>query len=179
MNKMCKCCNEWWYSSCIKQGLCPNCYDYFKELKQQLEKVQQENKILKDIRFLERVVPANSQLHQLSNRECYIKGYEKAITETLRIFQESYGKDKVKLITERDKLLMDIEKVGGYKFQIEELKQQLAEKDNFILNLKIRTPTKLAITELEKVKEYNAQLVFSNVLIDEFINNQIIELKKP
>lgn len=37
---MCKCCYEWWYSDCIKQGLCPNCYDYFKELKQQLAEKQ-------------------------------------------------------------------------------------------------------------------------------------------
>lgn len=40
MKKMCKCCHEWWYSSCIKKGLCPNCYDYFKELKRQLAEKQ-------------------------------------------------------------------------------------------------------------------------------------------
>ena len=34
--KECKCCHEWWYASVIKEDLCPNCYDYFKQLKQQL-----------------------------------------------------------------------------------------------------------------------------------------------
>lgn len=162
------------------------------QLKQQLEKVQQENKILKDIRFLERVVPANSQLHQLSNRECYIKGYENAISETLRVFGESYGKDKVKLITERDELLMDIEKVGGYKFQIEELKQQLVEKDKEIERLKVFEKAyyfnqlqasqediqqfqqlanqsavninHIAITELKKVKEKINKLPITDIL---------------
>lgn len=35
--KQCECCHEWWYSSDIKEGLCPNCYYYFKQIKQQLE----------------------------------------------------------------------------------------------------------------------------------------------
>ena len=33
--KECKCCHEWWFDSDIKNDLCPNCYDYFKQLKQQ------------------------------------------------------------------------------------------------------------------------------------------------
>lgn len=40
--KECKCCHEWWYASDIKQDLCPNCYDYFKQLKQQLEEKDKE-----------------------------------------------------------------------------------------------------------------------------------------
>ena len=35
--KECKCCHEWWYASDIKEDLCPNCYDYFKQLKQELD----------------------------------------------------------------------------------------------------------------------------------------------
>ena len=38
--KQCECCHEWWYSSDIKEDLCPNCYDYFKQLKQQLAEKQ-------------------------------------------------------------------------------------------------------------------------------------------
>lgn len=34
--KQCECCHEWWYGSDVKQDLCPNCYYYFKRLKQQL-----------------------------------------------------------------------------------------------------------------------------------------------
>lgn len=40
--KECKCCHEWWYASVIKEDLCPNCYDYFKQLKQQLEEKDKE-----------------------------------------------------------------------------------------------------------------------------------------
>lgn len=35
--KECKCCHEWWYASVIKEDLCPNCYYYFKQLKQELD----------------------------------------------------------------------------------------------------------------------------------------------
>lgn len=40
--KECKCCHEWWYASDIKEDLCPNCYDYFKQLKQQLAEKDKE-----------------------------------------------------------------------------------------------------------------------------------------
>lgn len=47
--KECKCCHEWWYASDIKEDLCPNCYDYFKQLKQQLaEKQNTINEINKE-----------------------------------------------------------------------------------------------------------------------------------
>ena len=91
--------------------------------------LQQENKVLKDIRTLERVVPRNAQINKLSNRDCYLKGFENALSETVRTFEEAYGKEKCKLVEERDKYLTDIVKVGGYEYQIEDLKQQLAEKD--------------------------------------------------
>lgn len=50
--KECKCCHEWWYSSEIKQDLCPNCYDYFKQLKQKL-KEKDKQLAEKDIRIEE------------------------------------------------------------------------------------------------------------------------------
>ena len=40
--KQCECCHEWWYDSDVKEDLCPNCYDYFKQLKQQLEEKDKE-----------------------------------------------------------------------------------------------------------------------------------------
>lgn len=46
--KECKCCHEWWYASDIKQDLCPNCYDYFKQLKQQLAEKDKEIAHLKE-----------------------------------------------------------------------------------------------------------------------------------
>lgn len=46
--KECKCCHEWWYASVIKEDLCPNCYDYFKQLKQQLAEKDKEIAHLKE-----------------------------------------------------------------------------------------------------------------------------------
>ena len=47
--KQCECCHEWWYDSVIKEDLCPNCYDYFKQLKRQLkEKDRQINELKGD-----------------------------------------------------------------------------------------------------------------------------------
>ena len=46
--KECKCCHEWWCASDIKEDLCPNCYDCFKQLKQQLEEKDKEIECWKD-----------------------------------------------------------------------------------------------------------------------------------
>ena len=46
--KECKCCHEWWYASDIKDDLCPNCYDYFKQLKQQLAQQKEMWETLKN-----------------------------------------------------------------------------------------------------------------------------------
>lgn len=40
--KECKCCHEWWYGSDVKENLCPNCYYYFKQIKQELEEKDKE-----------------------------------------------------------------------------------------------------------------------------------------
>ena len=45
--KQCECCHEWWYDSDVKENLCPNCYDYFKQLKRQLEEKDKEIEKLK------------------------------------------------------------------------------------------------------------------------------------
>ena len=40
--KQCECCHEWWYGSDVKENLCPNCYDYFKQLKRQIAEKEKE-----------------------------------------------------------------------------------------------------------------------------------------
>ena len=45
--KQCECCHEWWYDSDVKENLCPNCCDYFKQLKQQIEEKDKEIERLK------------------------------------------------------------------------------------------------------------------------------------
>ena len=162
------------------------------DLETKLAESEKKNKTLKDIRTLERVVPRNAQLNKLSNRDCYLKGFENAISETIRTFEETYGKEKCKLIEERDKYLMDIVKVGGYEYQIEELKQQLAEKDeeiseyikivddlhkqlsdkcDFCDKTKDQDKISFAIEQLEKVEEilWNSQDIGNVIDNDKFL----------
>ena len=168
--------------------------DKVADLEAKLEESEKENKTLKDIRTLERVVPRNAQLHKLSNRDCYLQGFENAISETIRTFEETYGKEKCKLIEERNKYLMDIVKVGGYEYQIEELKQKLAEKDKEIEYqesmkiLAVENQNKNAIEQLEQIinlfepyenEEKDTILCANNdISFLEYIDNQIEELKK-
>lgn len=57
--KECKCCHEWWYASVIKEDLCPNCYDYFKQLKHQLAEKDKEIERLKNLFELNNEVVIN------------------------------------------------------------------------------------------------------------------------
>ena len=57
--KECKCCHEWWYDSDVKENLCPNCYDYFKQLKQQIEEKEKEIERLKNLFGLNNEVVIN------------------------------------------------------------------------------------------------------------------------
>lgn len=81
--KQCECCHEWWYDSDVKENLCPNCYDYFKQLKrqlaiQELEKVKEwlEPKYFdyEQINYLTRII--DQQIKELSNNtfKCEICG---------------------------------------------------------------------------------------------------------
>lgn len=73
-----------------------------------------------------------------------------------------------KLLNQQDK---EIKELKDYTENTANLIDKLTEDSVF-------ASTQLAIEELEKVKEYNHTLVYSNALIDKFIDNQIKELKK-
>lgn len=166
--KQCECCHEWWYGSDVKESLCPNCYAYFKQLKQQLAESE------------ERFVVANN--------------LRKKSDEVLLNYKtEKYGLDKTIQELRKMKLSMP-EKEWYYKgfencerqmsshiadltLEINQLKKQLEEKDKEVAHLKDgldmcknikrydigemlienaklkRNQTQLAIQELEKVKE--------------------------
>ena len=62
--KQCECCHEWWYDSDVKENLCPNCYDYFKQLKRQLEEKDKKIKLL------------NAMISTLPEHDKEIKEYE-------------------------------------------------------------------------------------------------------
>ena len=121
--KQCECCHEWWYDSDVKKNLCPNCYDYFKQLKQQLAEKDKE-------------------IAHLKEKDNYHLRYELAgADETItNLKQQLEEKDK-----EIEKLKQELEETNaGYDFTYEQSSEAIKElKQN---------QTQLAIQELEKVK---------------------------
>lgn len=110
----------------------------------------------------------------------------------------------VRVLNEQDKKIKDLEAklsemqnekdelISKYRYwrgECAELKEQLAEEKNRNKKLNYEAQkyyedaycngfqNQTAITELEKVKEYNRGLVYSSSLIDKFIDNQIKSLK--
>ena len=186
--KECKCCHEWWYASVIKEDLCPNCYDYFKQLKQQL--VEKDKEIKSLIVDYEKRISQEQEL--MSNMEHQLAEKQNTIDEINKEFVQAVHDWKA-LCAEKDK-------------EIEELKQQytILENENgklakelIVKNYKkaqkeVSFGIQLAIQELEKVKDTLKH--FCNIHNDEYygvksqvkgieqdvcdqINQQIKELK--
>ena len=124
--KQCKCCHEWWYASVIKEDLCPNCYDYFKQLKQQLEEYKNEGN----------TSTVNSWDEMLKNcKNCGLNeciGCEYTQTCVQNIKQQLAEKDKeIAHLKEKDNYHLRYELAGADEI-IANLRQQLAEKQNTI-----------------------------------------------
>mgnify|MGYP001580398658 CR=1 FL=1 len=96
--KECKCCHEWWYASDIKEDLCPNCYDYFKQLKQQLaEKDKEINSLIVDY---EKRISQEQEL--MSNMEHRLAEKQNTIDEINKEFVQAVHDWKA-LCAEKDK----------------------------------------------------------------------------
>lgn len=184
--KECKCCHEWWCASDIKEDLCPNCYDCFKQLKQQLAEKDNEikklNWQLKDKDFI-----IKNLNHSLSVAPNANAGQRARIDELTKIVKE---KDKEIAYLKEIRILKDNSnmstKINGVDFS-----------DEQILTLQVLDILKrynqkaLAIQELEKVKielknkicmVKNEEHCYSQRFISWYemcnqINNQIKELK--
>lgn len=102
--KQCECCHEWWYDGDVKENLCPNCYDYFKQLKRQLEEKEKQIDII--------------------SRDN--NSYRYNIDEQKRIID-----DFAKQLKEKDNYHLRY-KLAGADETIANLRQQLAEKQNTI-----------------------------------------------
>lgn len=122
--KECKCCHEWWYASVIKEDLCPNCYDYFKQLKQQLaEKQNTIDEINKEF------------VQAVHDWKALCAEKDKEIEEKMMSFekrcQEYYKSDEFK----RDFAIQELEKVKiltEWKFEsiadvVNQIDQQIKE----------------------------------------------------
>ena len=149
--KQCECCHEWWYDSDVKENLCPNCYDYFKQLKQQLAEKDKE-------------------IAHLKEKDNYHLRYELAgADETItNLKQQLEEKDKEieKLKTKQKPIVMH-SKENYYFLEEENIKLHFAQKQ-------------LAIQELEKVENFileNTMLETETAAVLAYIYQQIKELK--
>ena len=163
--KQCECCHEWWYGSDVKEDLCPNCYDYFKQLKRQLKEkdkllkcYQEEEKLIADI---------------LGDKDLTIIG-SRVHLKNLIVELKNKIKDRDIVIEEKDKEIAHLKEMDNYHLLYElagadetiaNLKKQLEEKD--------KDKTRLAIQELEKVKNF----VDGRTYCADYINKRIQELK--
>ena len=142
--KQCECCHEWWYASEIKNDLCPNCYDYFRQLKQQLEEkdkllkcYQEEEKLIADI---------------LGDKDLTIIG-SRVHLKNLIVELKNKIKDKDIVIEGKNK---EIERLKQQNTLLENENGKLA-KELIVKNYKkaqkeVSFGIQLAIQELEKVK---------------------------
>ena len=133
--KQCECCHEWWYASDVKENLCPNCYDYFKQLKQQLEEKE------KQIDIISR--DNNSYKYNIDEQKRIIDDFAKQLKENdnYRLRYELAGADETitnlkEQLAEKDIRIEELEGQFAYECecnkQLVELQKQLEEKQNTI-----------------------------------------------
>lgn len=119
--KQCECCHEWWHDSDVKEGLCPNCYDYFKQLKRQLDEKDKEiNSLIADYekRISQEQELMSNMEHRLTEKDEELRKYKSYKTDDERI------KDLTNLYSQ-------------YKEENNQLKKELKDKD-FALECKER-----------------------------------------
>lgn len=153
--KQCECCHEWWYGSDVKEDLCPNCYDYFKQLKRQLkEKDKQIDIVGRD---------NNSYKYNIDEQKRIIHDFAKQLKEKDKEIEELKQQNTL-LENENGKLAKELI-VKNYK---------KAQKE-------VSFGIQLAIRELEKVKILLQNAVnyegYTFIGIYDAINKQIKELK--
>ena len=146
--KQCECCHKWWYGSDVKEDLCPNCYYYFKQLKQQIEEKDKE-------------------IAHLKEKDNYHLRYELAgADETITNLKQQ--------LEEKDK---EIEKLKTkQELTFIHSKEDYFQRCNFLeeANIKLQFNQKqLAIQELEKVKNF----VDGRTYCADYIKKRIRELK--
>lgn len=159
--KQCECCHEWWDGSDVKENLCPNCYDYFKQLKQQLA---EKDKLLKCYQEEEKLIA-----EILGDKDLTLIG-SRVHLENLVVELKNKIKDKDIVIEEKDK---EIEHLKDAVNMCQSIKRyDIGEM--LIENAKLKqNQTQLAIQELEKVKNF----VDGRTYCADYINKRIQELK--
>ena len=121
--KQCKCCHEWWYGSDVKEDLCPNCYDYFKQLKRQLEEKDKEIERLKNLFELNNEVVINQGKEMFDLR---VQVLQQKQNQTQLAIQEL---EKVK-----NYFIEECEDGDGIKTEDRVIKKDIYEVADFIEN---------------------------------------------
>lgn len=173
--KQCECCHEWWYGSDVKESLCPNCYDYFKQLKQQLAESFTEEDVEgliedrnKTIKFLQQ---------QLAEKDIRIEELEGQFAYECECNMQLV--DLQKQLEEKQKTIDEINK--EFVQAVHDWKTLCAEKDKEISKLQASCQVKMQLKDKTKMMSNEEhcyqQKVVSWLDICNQINNQIKELK--
>ena len=161
--KECKCCHEWWYASDVKENLCPNCYDYFKQLKRQLK---EKDNLIEFGR--EEIRKRNKRIDEIVERDK--KLFDDKNKELEKLKQQLEEKDKeIERLNKALEMCKHIERYDIGEMFLENAKL-IIEKRQF------------AIRELEKVNKYadedfRKHCYIDAVQLEKFINQQIKDLK--
>lgn len=176
--KECKCCQEEWYAVDIKDGLCPNCYDYFKQLKQQLEEKEKEIVELK----AEPQKIWDDNLRELKNDIV-----DKFIEKIHKEYRAELDRRVDKKVQEKTKeLKYDFENqrrllTENFSRKVDELQTKCDKHFNARIEL-MKNQKTFAINELEKIKKFAENYIefkdnYQESCLYEQINKQIKELK--
>ena len=163
--KQCECCHEWWYDSDVKENLCPNCYDYFKQLKQQLKEKDNliefgKEEIRKRNKRIDEIVERDKKLFYDKNKE--LEKLKQQLAEKDTRIAELEDKDWyeacIKQLEEQNDRLID--KIEEKDKEIAYLKEIRILKDNSNMSTKINgvdfsDEQILTLQVLDILKRYN------------------------
>ena len=144
--KECKCCHEWWYASEIKNDLCPNCYDYFKQLKQQLaekekELLKQKEKSARTEQIYNRIiVDKDKEIEKLKSeivKECkehqeFIKEAKQITNQLKSNYQTQLAIQELEKVKDTLKHFCNIhnDEYYGVKSQVKGIEQDVCDQIN-------------------------------------------------
>ena len=180
--KQCECCHEWWYGSDVKEDLCPNCYYYFKQIKQEIkEKDKEINSLIVDYekRISQEQELMSNMEHRLTEKQNTIDEINKEFVQAVHDWKALCAKkdEEIERLKERLSVFDDFKDNYGYtNYDDSEILEDLqsrafqAEDDTRVVNEllqffnifdenelvdKVKEPqTQLAIQKLEEVKDW-------------------------
>ena len=147
--KQCECCHEWWYGSDVKENLCPNCYYYFKRLKQQLAEKEQEFFVFQEDSsrneqiYIRELAEKDKEIEKLKQQYTILENENGKLTTELIMDkykkaqkEVSFGKQlAIQELEKVKKIVKDANGIVGHDWRIDRFKV-LEAIDNQIKELK-------------------------------------------